>query len=269
MSNHARGLWGYSGETAGGRRADDPGDRDGRAERGAGAGRPGRAGRAAGGAGRHLHGTATRSWHRGSCWRSPRPTPGGRRRRRRRGPARPGAGGAAAGGARRRRPGWPRSPASTPCTAAAGRPRSTTGDVADMQTAALLELARGLGVALAAVLIVAETRRLASNWRRGGQAGGEGSRSRRLDRTLSLRSRVRLCSFFGCFFRRLRGASTPISRLRSSICSSTSSSRWEKERKRRSRRSRSVAEERFRAPIAACWASIAFSRAPKAAEIAL
>ena len=30
MSNHARGLWGYYGQTPGGRGADDPVDRDGR-----------------------------------------------------------------------------------------------------------------------------------------------------------------------------------------------------------------------------------------------
>ena len=50
--------------------------------------------------------------------------------------------------------------------------------------------------------------------------------------------------------------------------SSTSSRRWEKERSRRSSRSTSPAEGRLSAAIAACWASAAFSRAPKAAASA-
>ena len=61
MANHARGLWGYSGTTAGRARADRAGDRDGRAERRAGARRPGRAGGAAGDPGRDLRGARARA----------------------------------------------------------------------------------------------------------------------------------------------------------------------------------------------------------------
>ena len=137
-----------------------------------------------------------------------------------------------------------------------------------MQTAALLAAPRELGVAAAAVLIVAE--RAARGQLRDEEleaAAKRAGRGRR-GRTLTLKSRVRLRLFSAAFLRVSRRIA-PTSRLRSSICSSTSSSRWEKERKRRSSRSTSVAEGRLRALIAACWASIAFSRAPKAAVMAL
>ena len=56
MSNHARGLWGYSGRAQRRRRADDPGNRDGRPERGPGPRRPGRARCPPRGPDRHLPG---------------------------------------------------------------------------------------------------------------------------------------------------------------------------------------------------------------------
>ena len=146
MSNHARGLWGYSGRTPDGPRADRAGDRDGRPERGPGARRPGRAGGAAGDPGRHLHGARP----------GPRPGEllavaeahawgGGGAGERGRCPTRELA---AAAGARswERRRGRRRSPASTPSTAAATPAPDAAGDAADMQTAALFAGGRRLGV---------------------------------------------------------------------------------------------------------------------------
>ena len=155
MSNHARGLWGYTGPPRG-RRADDPGDRDGRAERRGGARRPGRARGAAGGPDRHLR-LARRACPRRAADRRRGASPGGVPLARGRGEAvRPtptltGARRELLDGTRRRS-----SSASTPAPAGAPSCRSPAAEAADMQTAAAPRRRRDLGVAVAAVLIVIE-----------------------------------------------------------------------------------------------------------------
>ena len=71
MSNHARGLWGYSGRTPAGDELTIQATGMGGPERRPGARRPGRARRAPGGPGRHLR-RARPELGRASCWRSPR-----------------------------------------------------------------------------------------------------------------------------------------------------------------------------------------------------
>ena len=197
MSNHARGLWGYSGATPGGRRADDPGDRDGRAERRARPRRPGRAGRAAGGPGRHLR-RARRARASASCWSSPRRSP------RAAAPPRSAQAGEAVApdagltdalrrswAARRgRRP----SPASTSCTRRERRAAVDGGASPTCRPRRCSRRARELGVALAAVLIVTETSGRRAARRRGARSGRRSGPARAaVSRTLSLKSRVSLC----------------------------------------------------------------------------
>ena len=171
MSNHARGLWGYSGLTPAGREL---------TIQSTGMGGPSAAVVLADlaelGVRRAIRvGTCTgarrRACARASCWRSPRRAPGAAAG----GPGasavapdpelerqlRAALGESAARGGRRqpRRP-PPRRPAT-----AAGE-----GEAADMQTAALFARGRELGVAVAAVLVVAEAAsggaRRRGGWRR-------------------------------------------------------------------------------------------------------
>ena len=149
---------------------------------------------------------------------------------------------------------------------------------ADMQTVAVLARAAVLGIGAAAVLVVTDSAGSGATFpRKTRRAGRAQRRKSRLQNpilsTLKLKVRLRCFRLSGEAF----GLSGPwplarrtwlTSRPTRSSWSSTSSRRWEKDRSRLSSRSTSPAEGRLRAASAACWASAAFSRAPKAAASA-
>ena len=247
MATTRAGSGAYSGRTPDGPRADLAVDRDGRAERGARARRPGRAGGASGRSGsgparRSIRACGPATW---SGVREARPWTVDHR----------GAGAPAfpdealaarCGGssATRRRPGSVASLDVLHPSPGHATPQRRRGRHADRGA---LRRGRPLGVALAAVLIVtdAEGRNPLGDdeVRRARQIGGGSAASSRP--TLTLKSRVRqrrISPPLSPLLQRFSGRREPSSRVRSSSCSSTSSSRCENERMRRSSRSTSPAK---------------------------